>query len=393
MYLCGMKDKKPVISIITGTRADWGLLSPIARRLRDAHAGEVAVEIIATNMHLQETFGMTVKEIEADGFAPLRVPMKTEGTDEASRACALAECTAGMAEAFNKLKPDVAVILGDRYEMLGAASAAALMHIPIVHLHGGEITEGAVDDSIRHAITKLSDLHLTATDDYRRRVIQMGEDPARVLATGAIGVYNALNTPFMSKDEVEARLNLKIQEPLAVITYHPATLDSEASPGRRFDELLKALEEHPELQCIITYPNNDAHSAEIITRLEKAAGHNSRLHVFRSLGARLYLSLLSMASLCIGNSSSGIIEAPSFGIPTVDIGIRQRGRTAADSVIHCGDGAWEISEAISRALAFGKRTDILNPYFRDDTLGLITRAIADFALNPPAGPKRFHDIA
>lgn len=379
---------------VSGTRADWGLLSPLARALRDG--GEVEIFIVATNMHLMPEYGMTVSEIRADGFDPLCVGMSVDGTDELSRVRALARCTDGMADAFGSLRPDAVVILGDRYEMLGVASAAALMRIPIVHIAGGEISEGAVDDCIRHAITKLSTFHLTATEAYRHRVIQLGEAPDRVVNTGAIGVWNALNVVPLSVGELEASLGLRLCDgPVAVVTYHPATLDSGASPAERMASLLRALDNYPEMTCVITYPNNDAHSGDIIAGIERFAKDRPHTLAVKSLGMKRYLSLLRYASLCIGNSSSGIVEVPSFHIPTVDVGIRQRGRIAAESVIHCGDSTDEISAAIGRALSPEMRSalkSIGNPYYQPDTLGRMYRAVLGFVATLPCGPKKFYDL-
>ncbi len=383
------------VVFVSSTRADWGLLSPLARALRDG-APELLVTVVATNMHLLPEYGMTVDEIRNDGFDPVCADMRVEGSDEASRVRALARCTAAMADVFDELRPDLIVILGDRYEILGVASAAALMNIPIVHIAGGEISEGAVDDSIRHAVTKLSTLHLTATEDYRRRVIQLGEDPARVINTGAIGVWNALHVPRMPRRELEAFLGLSLsQGPVAVVTYHPATLDGGETPAARVRQLLEALDKFPELTSVITYPNNDAHSEGIISEIQRYAAARERVVAVRSLGMKRYLSLLACADLCVGNSSSGIVEVPSFHIPTVDIGIRQRGRIAAESVIHCGDSHREIAAALRYALSPEMRLrlpEISNPYYKPDTLRLQAQAVREFAASLPCPQKKFYDL-
>lgn len=387
--------RKKRLVFVSSTRADWGLLSPLARALRDT-APELDVAVVATNMHLLPEYGMTVDEIRADGFSPFCADMSVPGADEASRVRALAKCTAAMADAFTVLEPDAVVLLGDRYEILGVASAAALMNIPILHIAGGEISEGAVDDSIRHAVTKLSTLHLTATEQYRQRVIQLGEEPSRVINTGAIGVWNAINQPKLPASVLEAFLGIPLyEEPVAVITYHPATLDSQASPAARVRMMLDALDDFPELYCVITYPNNDARSDGIISEIERFAAGRPNAIAVKSLGMRRYLSLLSYADICIGNSSSGIVEVPSFHIPTVDIGIRQRGRIAAKSVVHCGDSREEISAAIRHALSPEMARllpSVENPYFKPDTLGMQVRAVRDFAASLPCAPKKFYDI-
>lgn len=386
---------KKKVCFATSTRADWGLLQPLAVALRDG--GCVEVQILATNMHLMEAYGYTVREIEDAGFAvDARVPVDVQGDDDASRVHVMAQCMAGAADAFARLRPDAVVILGDRYEMLAIASAAATMHIPVIHIAGGEISEGALDDAFRHAITKLSTLHLTATEPYRRRVIQMGEDPARVVNTGAIGVWNAMHLAAMSRSELEADLGFGLDRPFALVTYHPATNDSEATPAERVGQMLDALDAFPGLAAIITYPNNDAHGAPVIDRLTAyAAAHRDRVLLVRSLGMVRYQSLLRLASAVIGNSSSGIVEAPSAGVPTVDIGMRQRGRISSPSVIHCGDDAASIRAAIAQALspemqALAARRE--NPYCGDDTLGRMTAAVLAFTATLPCQPKTFHDL-
>ena len=381
------------IAVATGTRAEWGLLSGIVRAL-DARP-DTEVSIIATNMHLDHRYGHTIDEIIADGFTVAeRVAMTPEGDSPADRVRAMGRCLEGMAGALERLRPDLLVILGDRYEMLAVASAALVMLIPVVHIAGGEISEGAVDDSIRHAITKMASLHLTATEPYRRRVIQMGEEPDRVINTGAIGVYNIANEPVMSRQELEDSLGFSLEGPLAIVTYHPATLDG-GDPAERFEALTRALDAFPALRLIITYPNNDANGAEIIGLINRYAEANpGRVLAIPSLGKRRYLSALHYASAVIGNSSSGIVEVPSMHIPTVDIGIRQRGRLCSDSVIHCGDSTPEITEAIARALSpEGQATarNAANPYHRSDTLATIVSAIAETPLEA-LRHKHFHDL-
>lgn len=381
------------VCIVTGTRAEWGLLSPIARELK-ARA-DVQLQIIATNMHLMERYGLTVNEIQADGLdIDCRVPMDTGNGTPAEVACAMGECLSGMARAFQSLKPDMVVILGDRTEMLAVASAAVTMKIPIVHLHGGEESQGAIDNSIRHAITKLASLHLTATETYRKRVIQMGENPANVINTGAIGVYNCINEPVVPKEELEEFLGIKLTGQSLLVTYHPATLDGE-SPASRFRALLQALDSTPHGSVIFTYPNNDANGTEIISLIkEYADSHPNTVAAFPSLGMRRYLSLLHYIGAVVGNSSSGIIEVPSMHIPSVNIGIRQQGRIAARSVIHCGDSASDIARAITYALSpQGKQLALnaTNPYGSSHTLSKCVTAIAETPLDNLT-TKIFHDL-
>ena len=383
------------VCIATGTRADWGLLSPIARALTSRSDTEVA--IVATNMHMDSRYGGTLSEIEADGFSIAEsIPITDDLPDTPQgRAEATARATAGMAGALSRLRPDLLVVLGDRFEMLCIATAAALMRVPIVHIAGGEISEGAVDDSIRHAITKLSALHLTATEPYRRRVIRMGEDPERVVNTGAIGVDSIVERrdPMDYDELVDSLGGFEIPEGSLMVTYHPATL-SDRPVADACGELLAALDNFPDRKVIITYPNNDAGSTEIIEMIEAyGAARRDRVKVVESLGRRRYHAALARMGAVVGNSSSGLVEVPSFHIPTVDIGIRQRGRTAGASVIHCGENEAEITRAIAHALSpEGQRTarEASNPYYRPDTLALITEAIATTPLET-LRTKRFYD--
>lgn len=381
------------IAIVTSTRADWGLLSGIARRLADRD--DVHLDVIATNMHLDPRYGNTIDEIIADGFeVAAQVPMTPESDSPADAAHAVARCLDGMVEAFSSLSPDLLVILGDRYEMLAVATAATLMRIPIAHIHGGEISEGAIDDNIRHALTKLSALHFTATEPYRRRVIAMGEDPARVFNSGAIGVYNLSSVELMSPEMLQASIGMTLDSDTLLVTMHPATAD-DCSVGQRFAQLLSALDRFPRSKVLFTYPNNDANGQIIIKMIHDYADSNpGRVVVVPSLGCRRYLSALRCVGAVVGNSSSGIIEVPSAGIPTVDIGMRQRGRIAAQSVIHADDSADDIAAAIAKALSPQFRqfaATVQNPYSRPDTLELIADTLATFPLGQ-LRRKKFYDI-
>lgn len=369
--------KKRKIAIATGTRADWGLLRDIAEQLN--RSGNAEVSIIATNMHLDPAYGFTVNEIIADGFEiAAKVGMGHASDSPADTARAAAKCMHGMADAFEKLSPDMLVILGDRYEMLAVAAAATIMRIPIVHIAGGEISEGAFDDCIRHAITKMSALHLTATEAYRNRVIAMGEDPARVINSGAIGVNNLTRETTIPKYELEQSIGLSITPGTLLVTLHPATLDTIPS-ATRCTALLEALDRFPKSHIIFTYPNNDPQGKSIIQLINHYAAQNpGRAVAVPSLGRKRYLSALHYVSAVVGNSSSGIVEVPSMHIPTVDIGIRQQGRIASKSVIHCSAETDEIARAIDQALSpQGKQTalEASNPYFKPDTLRIIVDAI------------------
>lgn len=384
---------KRKICIATGTRADWGLLSPIAQALNKRD--DVDLKIIATNMHLSEEYGSTWKEIENDGLKiDWRVKMKSDADTRKDTVLAMSECMAGMAEALAALQPDLLVILGDRYEMLATASAALILRIPIAHIAGGAISQGAYDESIRHAITKMSHIHLTETERYRKRVIQLGENPEHVIYTGAIGVYNIMHTQYISREQLERELNLTLSDRLILATFHPATLD-EMPPQQQCKNLLAALDRHPDYQTIFTYPNNDSEGRIIIQLIENyRRRHPERVAVFPSLGMRRYLSMLHCATAVVGNSSSGIVEVPSIGIPTLDIGIRQMGRTAAPSVLHCGVSEEEIVDGLETVLSSSFRMiakSAENPYYLPDTLEKMVDAIVNTPLDNII-IKPFYDV-
>ena len=384
---------KRKICIATGTRADWGLLSPIAQALNKRD--DVDLKIIATNMHLSEEYGSTWKEIENDGLKiDWRVKMKSDADTRKDTVLAMSECMAGMAEALAALQPDLLVILGDRYEMLATASAALILRIPIAHIAGGAISQGAYDESIRHAITKMSHIHLTETERYRKRVIQLGENPEHVIYTGAIGVYNIMHTQYISREQLERELNLTLSDRLILATFHPATLD-EMPPQQQCKNLLAALDRHPDYQTIFTYPNNDSEGRIIIQLIESyRRRHPERVAVFPSLGMRRYLSMLHCATAVVGNSSSGIVEVPSIGIPTLDIGIRQIGRTAAPSVLHCGVSEEEIADGLETVLSSSFRLiakSAENPYYLPDTLEKMVDAIVNTPLDNII-IKPFYDV-
>lgn len=369
------------VAVITGTRADWGLLSPVVAAL--AASPRAIPLVVATNMHVMARYGSTASEIEAEGVEiAARVPMTDPAGDPQATTRAMGECIAGMGDAFARLRPDVVVILGDRFEMLAAASAALVMGIPIAHIAGGEQTLGAIDDLMRHAITQMASLHFTETEAYRERVIAMGADPDRAFNVGALGVANAMSVPVLSRDELSASVGLEFERPTLLVTFHAATADS-GSPTEQFGELLAVLSDLEGVDILITYPNNDPRSAGLIEMLEVwAASQQSRTDrrvvAIPSLGKRRYLSALRYVSAVVGNSSSGIIEVPSAGIPTVDIGSRQAGRIAASSVIHCEATRAAIAAAIARALspeAQARARVTANPYAGSDTVAAIVERL------------------
>lgn len=379
------------IAVFTGTRAEYGLLYWLLRDIEDAT--DLDLSLIVSGTHLSSEFGHTVDQITSDGFKVAeRVEMLLSSDSDVGTVKSLGLGIIGYADALSRQRPDMLVLLGDRYEALGIAQAAMLMKIPILHIHGGEITEGAYDDAIRHAITKLSFLHATSTDEYRRRVIQLGEEPERVRTVGAIGLDHLERSSFMTTDEISESLDFDLGKQFAVMTYHPVTLADE-SPVETFRNIASALDKYPKLNVIITYPNADEGGRQIIPLIESYAQNNSdRVAVVTSLGQRRYLSAIKNATLVIGNSSSGIIEVPSFKVPTVNIGARQRGRLAAESVLHCEPDEQSISESIAKALRLsetGKLEDITNPYGNGDAVSAILEMIRSAKVG---SIKTFYDI-
>ena len=381
------------ICIATGTRADWGLLSGIAKALNARN--DVKLQIVATNMHLSERYGFTFREIEHDGLhIDYRVPMPADTDTPHDTVAAMSVCMRGFADAFEALRPDLLLILGDRYEMLAVASAAMIFRIPIAHIAGGTISEGAYDDSIRHSITKMSHLHLTETEECRRRAIQLGEAPERVFNTGAIGIYNILHTHFLSREELETELATTIPEKSLFVTFHPATLDA-VPQNEQCANLLAALESRSDYKVFFSYPNNDTAGRIIIDMIEDYVRQNpERAYVRPSYGQIRYFSLMRFMKAAVGNSSSGIVEVPSLHIPTLNIGIRQNGRRRAASVVDCGVTLDEISRGLHRVLGTDMQQlarTVQNPYEQPDTL----QRIVDVVCNTPLEGitvKRFHDL-
>lgn len=383
------------VAILTGTRADWGILTPLAQALRERP--DISLSVVATNMHLSEQHGYTVNEIRRAGFAvDYRVPMAIGDDTPKARISAMAQCMVGMSDAFEQLQPDAVIILGDRFEMLAAATAAVMMRIPIIHIAGGTLSFGAIDDSIRHAITKMASLHLTETDQHRHRVIQMGESPDTVVTIGSLGVWNIMHRKLLNADELSRQLDgfVMNRSTSLLVTYHPVTLDNTA-PTVSFQALLDALDAFPHSNILITGANNDAGGMAVNEMIERyAAANPGRVKAVKSLGMERFLSAMSHAAAFVGNSSSGIVEAPSMGLPTVNIGNRQNGRQAAPSVINCPDSTPRIINAIKYALspqAQAVAAQRQSPYHRPDTLQRAIDAITAF-LYKPTHPKQFHDI-
>lgn len=368
------------ICVITGSRAEYGLLSGLMKAIHEDD--ELQLQIIATNMHLSPEFGLTYLEIEKDGFTiDKKVEMLLSSDTPNATAKSVGLGTIGFADAYEDLKPDMIVVLGDRYEILSAVSTALFYKIPVAHLHGGEITEGAYDDCIRHAITKMSHLHFTSTEEYRKRVIQLGEQPERVFNVGAIGIENIKKIPLMSKPELEENLSFEIGSKCLLVTYHPVTLEN-SSAEEQSKNLLAALNQYKDYRIIFTMPNSDTNGRIIMQEIEKYVEQNKeRAIAFKSLGLRRYLSALQYVTAVVGNSSSGIIEVPSFGIPTLNIGDRQKGRIAANSVVHCGISFENILEGLKIIIRQEQDLQLKgckNPYEKQNTTNEILQIIKTY---------------
>lgn len=365
------------VCVFTGTRAEYGLLRPVMSLLRgdkDFH-----LQVLVSGMHLSRKYGATYRQILGDGFKiDARAAMPVGDDSDLGLCNSVSAGLRSISRAYARLKPDAVIILGDRFEALSAAVAAVFLRIPIVHLHGGESTFGLFDEAIRHSITKMSWLHFTSTEIYRRRVIQLGENPGKVFTVGAVGLDNIRTLKFLSKSELSSLLQFSLSGKVAAVTFHPVTLES-GSPAAQFSALLTGLDAFPELKIVFTMPNADTGNGEIIALIKDyVRKHPQRAKAFASLGQLRYLSLLKHSDVVVGNSSSGIIEAPSFSIPTVNIGDRQSGRLQGGTVINCAPAAVAIRNALKKALspAFAaKCRDLKNPYGDGKTSARLVRIL------------------
>lgn len=382
------------VCIITGTRAEYGLLKPLIKKINDDDRFEL--QLIVTGMHLSPEFGLTYKDIENDGFYindKIEILLSSDTSVSISKSMGLAMIS--FAESFNRLKPDLIVVLGDRYEIFAAVSAATVSRIPVAHLHGGETTEGAFDEFFRHSITKMSYLHFTSTEEYRKRVIQLGEDPTRVFNVGAIGVENIKTLPLLTKEDLEKQIDFKINEKTILVTFHPVTLEKQTS-GQQFSELLKALDELNDLRIIFTKANSDTDGRIINQMIDDYVNkHKERTTAYVSLGQLRYLSAMKYAAAVVGNSSSGILEAPSIPVATVNIGDRQKGRIKAESVIDCVPKKVEIVNAIQRALSKEFQevvNSVISPYGDGNVSEKILERIKSFLDTSIDLKKTFYDL-
>lgn len=343
------------ICVVTATRAEYGILKPLMELIQSSD--ELQLQIIATGTHLSPEFGLTYKQIEQDGFLiDEKVEMLLSSDTPSSIVKTMGVTMLGFAEVLPRLNPDLMVILGDRYEMLSVASSATIFKIPIAHIHGGEITEGAYDDFIRHAITKMSRLHFTSTEEYRNRVIQMGEQPESVFNVGAVGLDNIRNIELLSKEELERDLGIKFNKFNYQVTFHPETLGM-LSAASQFENLLKAIDEQVDSFFIFTLANADTDGRVINQMIEEYVAHNpQKAKAFASLGTLRFFSVLKYCDAIVGNSSSGVIEAPSLNIATINLGYRQKGRIQAESVINVESSYEDIRNGFLKI----RETDFIN---------------------------------
>lgn len=382
------------ICIVTGTRAEYGLLMPLLEQIKQAE--DLELQLLVTGMHLSPEFGLTYKLIEADGYTineKVDILLSSDTPVGISKSMGLGMI--GFAESFDRLQPDMVVLLGDRYETFVAATAASVARIPIAHLHGGETTEGAFDEAFRHAITKMSWLHFTSAEEYRKRVIQLGESPERVFNVGAIGIENIKKMPLMNKDELEKSLGITFQKELLLVTFHPVTLE-DATSEVQFRNLISALDTIENTTIIFTKANSDTDGRIINEMIDDYTNeHLENTLAFTSMGQLRYLSAMKLASAVVGNSSSGIIEASSFKVPTVNIGDRQKGRMQAKSVINCEPNKEEICKALQVALSdefSNQLADIKNPYGDGKVSGKIIEVIRNSLCKDISLKKTFHTI-
>ena len=352
------------ICVVTGTRAEFGLLRWLMQEIQ--HEPELELQVVATGMHLSPEFGLTYREIEHAGFV---IHAKVEMLLSAATATAVTKSMGlgliSYADAYERLAPDLIIVLGDRFEIFAATAAAMIAGIPVAHLHGGETTEGAFDEAIRHSITKMSHLHFVAAEEYRRRVIQLGEQPERVFLVGGLGIDAIKRIKLLDRETLEESLGFKFGPRNLLITFHPVTLEGQNSSGQQMAELLAALDELDDTHLLFTMPNADTGGRELAAMVNDFAANRQNARVYTSLGQLRYLSCMKYMDAVVGNSSSGLAEAPSMGIATINIGDRQKGRLSASSVINCEPMQQSISEALCKVLdpSFrSKLTSTKNPY-------------------------------
>ena len=382
------------ICIVTGTRAEYGLLRWVMQGIKDDN--ELTLQIIATGMHLSPEFGLTYKAIEQDGFEiDRKVEMLTSSDTSVGMAKSMGLGMIGFADALHELQPDLIVVLGDRFEIFAAVSAALVARIPVAHLHGGEATEGLIDEAIRHSITKMSQLHFVAAEPYRQRVIQLGEQPDHVFLVGGLGIDNIKRLHLLDRPALEASLDFKLGVKNLLITFHPVTLET-ATAACQMQELLAALAELKDTQLIFTLPNADTDGRTLIEMVRNFVAEHRNARAYDSLGQLLYLSCIAQVDGVVGNSSSGLAEVPSFKKGTINIGDRQRGRLQADSVINCEPTRESIASGLTQLYTSNFQehlhNKVTNPYGEGGASETIVAVIKTIPLDGIL-KKRFHDLA
>ncbi|WP_143315072.1 UDP-N-acetylglucosamine 2-epimerase [Clostridium sp. HBUAS56017] len=384
---------KKIIGVVTSTRAEYGLLKPIILALKKYFD----VKVIATGTHLSNEFGMTAKMIEEDGVIideKVEILLSSDTNVGICKSMGLAMISFG--ELFERSKFDALLVLGDRYEIFSIAAAANVSQIPIFHMYGGETTEGAFDEAFRHSISKMSYLHFTSTKEYRSRVIQLGENPARVFHVGAIGIENIKKMKLMDKNQLEKSIEFVLDKPFFLVTFHPATLEKNSAKFQ-FKELLEALSEYKYMKIIFTKANSDTNGRIINDMIDDYVANNENCIEFTSMGQVRYLSAMKYCIAVIGNSSSGIIEAPSFKIPTINIGDRQKGRIQGESIINCNPEKNEIVRGINKAISkeFNKNIEnINNPYGDGEVSNKVLEIIKKVMIEEDIELKKvFYDLS
>lgn len=354
---------KRKICVITGTRAEYGLLRWVMEGIQDDSG--LTLQIMATGTHLSPEFGLTFREIEQDGFQiDRKVEMLTSSDTPVGIAKSMGLGLIGFADALNELHPDLIVVLGDRFEIFSAVSAALVARIPVAHVHGGETTEGSIDEGLRHSITKMSHLHFVAAEEYRQRVIQLGEQPDRVFMVGGLGVDNIKRMKLLDREALEQSLGIQLGEKSLLVTFHPVTLET-GTAADQMAALLAVLDGLHDTQLVFTMPNADTDGRLLITMIEQFVAQHANSRAYTSLGQLRYLSCLAHVDGVVGNSSSGLLEAPSFQKGTINIGDRQRGRLQAASVINCEPTRESITTALKHLYSAGFHTglrNVRNPY-------------------------------
>lgn len=378
-----------VICVVTGSRADYGLLQWVMREIKDD--ADLRLQVVVTGMHLAPEFGLTFRAIEADGFAiDARVEALLSSDTPVGVAKSMGLGVIGFADALDRLRPDILLVLGDRFEILAAVQAALVARIPVAHIAGGDTTEGAFDEAIRHAITKMAHLHFVTNEVAARRVRQLGENPECVHNVGSPGIDTIKRLRLLDRDGIEAALGMRLRKTNLLVTFHPATLDEQAADAQ-FGELLLALGGlGDEVGIVFTLPNADTGGRAIIRQIEGFVATRPAARAFASLGQERYLSLMAQVDAVVGNSSSGLYEAPSLGKPAVNIGDRQKGRLQAASVVNCDPEAGAIARAIAQALSMDA-SGVASPYGDGNSASRI-RDILKRVVDPRALlKKRFHD--